>query len=293
MVTYFLPAASGAWADAGQRRWAGRHREACSDPADLPRAAPARHTLPAVHVGAYTHMCTRARTHTAPTPVPVLLQLRGSSLVPQSRFPRQPPGRCIPGAEQGLGRAAGERPVPPARCHRPQEPTHTLGPGCSNAGAGHSLGTCIKAWPELFLPVGLRRLFQRQTIAHKQVSKLTISKLGWWVVFPLHNVPVCHQRRCLVLLGCKMVLGVPPGAGTRSMAPPQLGPQHPRLSWCFPGSAGPACAPSPALNPRCLPQCQTGAWGSGTARADPGAAGQPAPAGLHQQGLGTGGGLPK
>ena len=166
-------------------------------------------------------------------------------------------------------------------------------PGCSNAGAGHSLGTYIKARPDLFLPGGLRRLFQRQTIVHKQVSKLTISELGRWVVFPLHNVPAHHRPRCLALLGCKMIPGILPGAGTSSTATAQLGPQHPCLSRCFPGSAGPVRAPSTALSPRCLPQCQTGAWGSGTARADPGAPGPPAPAGLHPQGLGTGGDLPK
>lgn len=89
---------------------------------------------------------------------------------------------------------------------------HTLELGCSNA--GHSLGTYIKARPELFLLEGLRRLFQRQTIVCKQVSKLTISKLGCWVVFPLHNVPACHRWRCLVLLGCKMIPCILSGAGT-------------------------------------------------------------------------------
>lgn len=97
----------------------------------------------------------------------------------------------------------------PAQCRGLWNP-HMPGLGCSNTGGGHSLGTCIKARPELFLLGGLRRLFQRQTIVPKQVSKLIVSKLGCWVFFPLHNVPVCHQWRCLVLLGCKMILGILP-----------------------------------------------------------------------------------
>lgn len=87
---------------------------------------------------------------------------------------------------------------------------HMPGLGCSNTGGGHSLGTCIKAQPELFLLGDLRRLFQRQTIVHKQVPKLTVSKLGCWVVFALQSVPVCHQWRCLVLLECKIILGILP-----------------------------------------------------------------------------------
>lgn len=45
---------------------------------------------------------------------------------------------------------------------------------------GYSLGECIKAWPEPFLPWGLRRLFPRQAIAHTQFSESTTSKLGWF-----------------------------------------------------------------------------------------------------------------
>lgn len=37
-----------------------------------------------------------------------------------------------------------------------------------------------------------------------------------------------------MLLGCKMVPGKLPGTGTPATATAQLGPQHPRLSRCFP-----------------------------------------------------------
>lgn len=186
----------------------------------------------------------------------------GSS--PRGRFPRRTPGRRIPGAEHAPGRGSREQPVPPARCHGLGK-RHTPGPGCGNTGAGHSRGTRVKTWPEPFLPGGLRRLFRRQTIAHKQVSKLTIGKTRCWVVFPLRGVPARHRRTFLVFPGCKMVPGTVSGTGTPSMATAQLGPQHPRLSWCFPRCAGPLCAPSSALSPR----CHAGAGGSDTARAEP------------------------
>lgn len=46
--------------------------------------------------------------------------------------------------------------------------------------SGYSLGEYIKAWPEPFLPWGLRRLFPRQAIVHTPFSESTTSKLGWF-----------------------------------------------------------------------------------------------------------------
>lgn len=117
------------------------------------------------------------------------------------------------------------------------------------------MGTCIKAQPELFLLEGLRRLFQRQTIVHKQVPKVTVSKLRCWVVFALQSVPVCHQWRCLVLLESKIILGILPlcrntfaGHSAASM-----------LVFVLLGLAGPVRAPRCALSPLPTPlpdQCQ-------------------------------------
>lgn len=93
---------------------------------------------------------------------------------------------------------AGASLVPVPRCHQPGGPAPV--PGCRDAGAGHSLGTGIKAWPELFLLGRLRRLFRRQTLVHTQVSgQPQASWAAGWFVPSTRSQPVagggawCHR----------------------------------------------------------------------------------------------------